>query len=98
MAKSSDLGIMNTLRHHYGIVRGFILPVMLIIGPCMLIVAIVSRNFESCKKAKARGEKCPSIWWTSAGKDKAIKEDVKQPAPQLTSPRKTKPVRIAVPG
>lgn len=82
MNKDSHHGILNTLRHHYGLVKGFILPMLLIIGPCMLIAMIVSRNHESCKEAKARGEKCPSIWRTSTKNDKAIKSDAKQPAPQ----------------
>lgn len=81
MTMNSRHEILNTLRHHYGIAKGFILPLLLIVGPCMLLVTVVSRNHESCKKAKARGEKCQSIWWTATHKDKAIDEEAKKPVP-----------------
>ena len=54
--------MLETLRHHYGVVKGFILPAMLIVGSVMLVAIFIARNSESCRKEKARGKKCPSLW------------------------------------
>jgi hypothetical protein len=56
---------MNLLRRHSKTIKGFVLPALLIIVPLVLAALFMARNSEACKKAKARGEKCPSIWWGS---------------------------------
>ena len=61
--------MLGTLQSQYAAVKGFILPILFVILATVFGSSFIARNAESCRKAKARGEKCQSIW-SSDGKGK----------------------------